>query len=68
MNRFTDVKIMKGYALACADLIDSGHAALAVNLLRLQAEIGIKDLNDLGLPRYDYQSIYDALQEAGARQ
>ncbi len=65
MNRFTSKEILKGYALACADLIERGHADIAVSLLRHEAEIGAEELKTLGLPRYDYQSLSEALRDVG---
>lgn len=65
MNRFTSKEILKGYAMAASDLIERGHADIAVSLLTYEAEIGVDDLKDLGLPRYDYQSLSEALRDAG---
>lgn len=63
MNRFTSKEILKGYAMCCADAIERGYSELAVSLLQIEAEIGVDDLKDLGLPRHDYQSLSEALRD-----
>lgn len=66
MNRYADKSTMRGYALACANLVNIyDRADMAVALLQ-EAEIDIHDLPKLDLDSYSYRALYEVLRDMGS--
>jgi hypothetical protein len=62
MNRYACKTTMRGYALACSDLINNlDQHEIALKLLR-EAEITARDLHKMDLDAYDYQALIDVLR------
>lgn len=63
MNRYSSKETMRGYAIACANLINIyDRADMAVQLLH-EAEITVDDLPKLDLDSYDYRALADVLKD-----
>jgi len=63
MNRYACKTTMRGYALACADLINNyDRADLAIKMLQ-EAEITISDIQKMDLDSYDFPALYDVLKD-----
>jgi hypothetical protein len=63
MNRYACKTTMRGYALACADLINNlDQAEIALKLLR-EADITVSDIQKMDLDSYDFPALYDVLND-----
>lgn len=63
MNRYSSKETMRGYAIACASLINIyDRADMAIQLLN-EVEITAADLPRLDLEPYDYQALSDVLKD-----
>ena len=63
MNRYSSPETMRGYAIACSNLVNIyDRPDWALQLLR-EAEICSNDLLRLDLEPYDYRTLADILKD-----